>query len=642
MTGSLLALLAVTAMILSCTGYGNLVCRLCGAAGTFESPLERGIINFIVGLGVLGWILFFPGVLGYYSPLVFWAVCLPGAGRTVVLLARSRISFRLPDLSKLHIVIAALVLVVVAIDIFEAVSPPADADTLAYHFALPADFIAAGQVSFVPRAVSGAIPLLMHMNYASAFAMGGEAALTLWVMVTGWAASVVVYAFIRRHVSRSWALTAALIFLTTPAVLYGSGNGQVEIRSTLFVVAAVVFMISGQQNGTAGQFVLGGLCAGFFVATKYYGLFFLGAAGLVILFQRGGLRNGFVFGMAALTAGFQWYLWNWIHTGDPVFPTLINLLQYPDSSIWTQEFGQYFSEILASGELPLDRTLFNWLSYPVLSTFNLVERLEGGRTGLGIITILILPLAIYGLSCSAYRRREFVVPLAVALIFFTVWFFSGTTQRTRHLLPVYPLILIGLFPIAVDVARRISLSLPLVAGLSAVVVIQIAGQCVFGVNYITHIFSAETRSAFYQRIVPGANGALWAASELPDESKLGFTNRQLAYLLPIPSYLIHPHLQVRIDGRASVTNESVFVAQIKRQGITHLLLPGDWGSKKAQSADRSNFSRLVERLIQPGCLKPLREFDTFSSSSRTLRSFGAEEIKNKDTLFELVPGRCPK
>jgi 4-amino-4-deoxy-L-arabinose transferase-like glycosyltransferase len=642
MTGPLLALLAVITLILSCIGYGNLVCRLCGAARTFESPRERGIIDFIVGLGVLGWILFFPGVLGYYSPLIFWAVCLPGAGRTAVLLARSRISFRLPGLSKLHIVIAALVLVVVTIDIFEGISPPADADTLAYHFALPADFIAAGQVSFVPRAVSGAIPLLMHMTYASAYSMGGEVALTLWVMVTGWAASVVVFAFIRRHVSRSWALTAALIFLTTPAVLYGSGNGQVEIRSALFVVAAVVFMISRQQNGTAGQFVLGGLCAGFFVATKYYGLIFLGAAGLVILFQRGGLRNGLVFGMAALLAGFQWYLWNWIHTGDPVFPTLTNLLQYPDSSIWTQEFGRYFSEILASGELPLDRTLFNWLSYPVLSTFNLAERLEGGRTGLGIISILILPLAIYGLSRSEYRRREFVVPLAIALIFFTVWFFSGTTQRTRHLLPVYPLILICLFPVVVDVARRMSLSFPLVAGLSAVVVIQIAGQFVFGVNYITHIFSPETRSAFYQRNVPSANAALWAASELPDESKLGFTNRQLAYLLPIPSYMIHPHLQVLIDGRASVKNEGVFVAQIKRQGITHLLLPGDWGRKEAQSADRSNFSRLVERLIQQGCLKPLREFDTFSISSRTLRSFGAEDIKNKETLFELEPGRCPK
>ena len=32
---------------------------------------------------------------------------------------------------------------------------------------------------------------------------------------------------------------------------------------------------------------------------------------------------------------------------------------------------------------------------------------------------------------------------------FTVWFFSGTTQRTRHILPIYPLILLVAFPAAI-------------------------------------------------------------------------------------------------------------------------------------------------------------------------------------------------
>ena len=285
--------------------------------------------------------------------------------------------------------------------------------------------------------------------------------------------------------------------------------------------------------------------------------------------------------------------------------------------------------------------MFNWLGYPVLSIFNIVERLEGGRTGLGIFSVLILPLAIYGLSRPEYRRREFVLPLAVAFIFFTVWFFSGTTQRTRHLLPIYPLILLGLFPVAVNAVRQTSLSLPLTAGVSAIVAIQIAGQLVFGLNYATYVYGAETRWAFYQRNVPGANSARWVTTELPEKSKVGFMNRQLAYLLRKPSYMIHPHLQVLVDGRATAANERLFIAQIKKQGITHLLLPGDWGPSNAKSANQSNFYGLVHRLIQQRCLNLLREFDTLSISSRTLRNFGAKDIKSKDTLFELVPEHCP-
>ena len=309
--------------------------------------------------------------------------------------------------------------------------------------------------------------------------------------------------------------------------------------------------------------------------------------------------------------------------------------------IWTQEFGRYFSETLASGELPLDRTVFNWLSYPVLSIFNLVEPLEGGRTGFGILTILILPLAIYGLSRPEYRRREFIVPLAVALIFFTVWFFSGTTQRTRHLLPIYTLVLLGFFPVAVGAARRVSQPLPLAAGIFIVVAIQIAGQLVFGLNYATHVFSSEPRWAFYQRNVPGANSAHWVNTHLPEQSKLGFMNRQISYLLTMPRYMMHPHIQVLVDTRPTADEGHAFVAQVQKQGLTHLLLPGDWGRPELKSGDQTPFFVMIGGLAGQGCLVTLKTFQTVHISSRTLRGFGSKDLKTADTLFEIVPKRCP-
>ena len=118
-------------------------------------------------------------------------------------------------------------------------------------------------------------------------------------------------------------------------------------------------------------------------------------------------------------------------------------------------------------------------------------------------------------------------------------------------------------------------------------------------------------------------------------------NRQLAYLLPSQRYMMHPHLQVLVDSRATVTNERVFVAQIRQQGLTHLLLQGDWQKPDLDLSDHNPFFGMINQLIQKSCLKPIRVFDTVAISSRTLRRFDSSDVKNKDTLFELVPHYCP-
>ena len=71
---------------------------------------------------------------------------------------------------------------------FEA-APPADADTLAYHFVVPRKFLLDATLNFIPRAIDGAVPLLVQMTYVPALALGGEGAATLWALVSGWAAA---------------------------------------------------------------------------------------------------------------------------------------------------------------------------------------------------------------------------------------------------------------------------------------------------------------------------------------------------------------------------------------------------------------------------------------------------------------------
>ena len=75
--------------------------------------------------------------------------------------------------------LAGVLALVLIFDLFEALAPPADADTMAYHFAIPKNFLRAGGIYFIPRVTDGAIPLLLHMTFIPPMALGGELAAKL-------------------------------------------------------------------------------------------------------------------------------------------------------------------------------------------------------------------------------------------------------------------------------------------------------------------------------------------------------------------------------------------------------------------------------------------------------------------------------
>lgn len=632
---------AVGVLTIACAGYGGLLLVAAKAENYIEDSLQRLAICFVLGFGFVGWLLFFPGVSGVFGPALFWAVGILGVALFVY---RRRLFQGIAvrrEYSWLDLSLLAVLLLVLVFDVLEGLSPPADADTLAYHFALPRDFLADGRIEFVARAVSGAIPMLIHMTYAAALAAGGEIGLTLWTMITGWATGFLLYALVRPHLPRCWALTLLIVFLTTPAVLYGGGSGQVEIRCAAFALACGALVVAGRRHGAFGLFVLAGLCAGYFIGAKFFGLAFAGAAGLFVLFHTDGIRRALVFGAAAVLIGFQWYLWNWIHTGDPVFPMLTNLLEFPDSAIWTQDFGAYFNDFMNRAELPLERSLTNWLLYPVYATFNLVTEIEGGRTGLGISIALLLPVAAAGLWRRDIRRWDFTIPLLIAFAFFTVWFFSGTAQRTRHLLPVYPLILLGFYPVAIMLVRQSGLKLPLAAGIGVAISFQLAGQAVFSYNYARYVLSAETRTQFLFRNVPGATSADWINRNLPEGAKIAFMNRQLAYLIERPAFSMHQHIQAVIDARSATGDGPRFVRQARRQGITHLLLPESMYRVDKNAGEGQAFNRMIDRAVATGCLSRLAVIDTVGIRSRTLSQLGDRTTKSNDAVFGLVYAKCP-
>jgi 4-amino-4-deoxy-L-arabinose transferase-like glycosyltransferase len=534
-----------------------------------------------------------------------------------------------------------LLALVLLMDLLEGVSPPADGDTLAYHAAIPKYFAEIGGIEFLPTAVTGAIPLLTHLIYTSAYIMGGELALTLWLMISGWATALLVYAYARRYVSNNASGLLAILFLTTPAILFSGGNGHVEVRAAGYVLAACIFFADGRQSGSLKSFVLIGIFAGCFIATKYFGLVFAASLGLAILLYLRRPGPVLVYTVVAVAVGFQWYLWNYLHTGDPVFPSLFTLLGAPDGPYWTAEFSSSFAAYYSDAEKILSTTIKNWLLYPVYATFSALPELESTRTGFGVFPFMILPFAIWGAAKKRVWTDDRFMFLAVAGIFFTVWFFSGTTHRARHLVPVFPLVLFSVYLFAHEVVAQRGLLRLFWAAVYLAVFIQLTGQLVFSANYAKHILTGESRQAFLERNVTGANAVFWINKNVAPGAKVAYFNRELGYLLDLPSFFMTAHYQIQVEWRPNRVMAKKFTEQIEKNSITHFILKPPEQKNAGRGPELGNF-RMLQDLMNAGCLRKMKTFDTVVVPSRTFSVFSENMNVEKMALYRLMPKNCPR
>jgi len=634
----------VSILIVSCYGFGAGGLRALGLRDDVV-PFEQLLWSFVFGLGGLGWIAFFLGIGGQFTSPGFLALTLAG----VILAAIYKPSWTAlkPDVSsqtesgesRLFSWVAGLCLTLIFLfDLAEGLSPPADADSMSYHFALPKLFNEWGRVVFVPIAIEGATPLLLHMTHAVAFGLGGELAVTLWVMISGWAATALVYCIVKPHVGRTWGLAAALIFATTPAVIYGAGTGQVEIRNALFVMVATSALAKMVRTGDWRFVVVAALMAGFFAGSKYTGLLFVAAAGLTLLTWRRNFLFAVIFGVVAFVAGGQWYLWNWLHTGDPIFPLLFSVLEYKVAGIWDQAHHAAFQNAFFVAEKAVPANFFEFVAYPFRATLNPPSAFEALRIGFGPFGLLILPFAVSGawLYRNKIRTSQISVFAVMALFFYTLWFFTGSSQRVRHLLPLYPLVLVCLIVAAHRWSRQIHVMTPFAAVFVLVGGIQIGGHLIFTMKFFDYLFGSVTRAEYVDRNVSYSASVSWINENLTDKNRIYVDTRNILYFLNVPYFYGHPYHQAQVNTLPSADDPTTFLSQLRRLGIDHVLI-SNWPDQ-AMSKPYRGILGLAGALLASECAEIAYRFVSNRSSSRTLPNL--HTIRQKGVVLRLKDNTC--
>lgn len=632
-----LSFISLALMAAASLGAGTAALRLAGADVVLSQPARR-TSAFVLGLGILGWLAFPLALMGWLGQGTLILLCLILA---LGLILERPSHAGAPDAP--HPVTAWTRILVLAIgvvlflDFLEGLAPPADADSLLYHFGLPRLFLSEGKIVFVPRVVDGAVPLLQHMSYTVALGIGGERAMTLWTMLTGWGAAGALYALARGHLSRDWSLALALLFLTMPAVIYGAGAGQVEVRSAAFVLVAALAIMEARRLDSVAFAALAGLAAGFYAASKYPGLLFLPLAGLAVIAQRRWLRHGLAFSAAALATAAPFYLWHWWNTGDPFFPALFGIVEYRPGVPWTADYHAEMRQLFEVSEKAVPATALWALAYPFLATFGTSPTFESSRTGFGPFVLMILPIALAGIWVRRriIARSPLWTPAFLTAGFYFTWFLFGPSQRARHLLPVYPLLLlcIGVAAVRSIEAWRFTAK-PVIAGFGLVLAFQFAVHTVFSINSARYLFGGESREAYLRRNVGGYDAAVWINAHLRPGDRLLFVHRQLAYFLPANSFYAHHAFDARVDIRPSAGDVGRFWDELAIEGITHLLVP-----VPDPAAPREAYLDFAHRLAEMGCARELTRLETASFGSRTIAQ--ATRATHVLAVLTLDPGACP-
>jgi hypothetical protein len=605
-----MTLAVVVLQISSCLGFGALVLKVLRLSAEF-SPGEQAMFSFAIGFGVLGWLVFPLGIAGLLADGWLFGLLLFGLPGLLVIKIPSFLNTR-PDL--VGWLLISLIGVAAVFDIAEAMAPPGDADTLAYHFNAPKMFLKAAGIDFILRPLDGAIPYLVQMTYVPALGLGGESALTLWTMVSGWAAAGLLFVLCRHHLNRNWSLAVTALFFTTPVVVYAAGTGQVEIRTALFVMVGAWAIAKSLETDKIAFTVLAGLVIGFYGGSKYIGLMFALAGGLVILMQRRWLVHGLVYTVTAFVIGSQWYIWNAIHTGDPFFPMLFQWLGRDDLVLWTKAQDLAFKEIFLPIDSPAPRNLF-WLFYfPFAATLDPFTAFEAKRAGLGPYGLLILPMAAMGAwkFRSKLLSSRITTYAALTFLFYAIWFISGASQRVRHLLPVLPLFLLCISVAAQRFAMKTPHQFPLYVAVAATLVLYMGGSTLFSLKYIRHLASNDSREDFLHKNISQFAPVPWINANLEKTDRLLEQHRQLFYYLEIPYMFKSPHTQAIIDLASPSIAPKKLYSQLYKAKITHLTLD------RQSSGGKPIYLTPYDTVYRSGCLSKLKSFHVQLIGSRTL------------------------
>jgi hypothetical protein len=388
--------------------------------GLPRSP-ERTLTGAALGLGLLSHAIFalgLAGALGRWIAIVLIVAAVPLTRR-----------LKLPRVA-LPIALAAVPLVLLALQ------PPTAWDAVSYRLPLVGSYVQTGHVAPLLRVRYPVLPQLEEMLFAVGMALAGPIAPALTGLLFTALTACAVWMWGRRWFSPRAGIAAAVLWLASPMIVFLATSAYVDVSVTLYVTLAVLCAGNAFGDDDDRWLIVSGALAGFAASCKYAGLPFGAGIGLTALVLRR-WRGAVAFGVVALLTGAPWYVYDFVHTGNPVFPVAGALFGFHGP--WTaQDLAAQLDEMQLHG---VGRSLRALALLPLsLTTGQRRFQVEAP-----FLPVFLPALAIA--LAGAWRDKRVRALVAVVVAYGLFWF--STVQLLRYLVPAS-----ALFSLAVAGAAR--------------------------------------------------------------------------------------------------------------------------------------------------------------------------------------------
>lgn len=417
----------------------------------YHSISEKIVFSIGLGLGLIALLVFLAGIAGLLRVEVLVAgsvlmglLCfktykeLPNDLRVIRRKVTSRPRILLPLLIIGLLLIPAVIL---------ALYPPTAFDATMSHLPLVKQYLRNQRISPAPYLRWSVLPQINHMLFALAMILFDDISAQFIQFLLTVLTGLALFGWGARHYTESTGLWAGVLWLSHPMVIFVGTSAYIDVGLTFFVVLSSYAIFNWISSGDDHWLVLAAIFGGFAAGSKYAGLFFMGLFGLVTLIysiRRRWWSPPFIYSAIAVCAAAPWYVYNYYHTGNPVFPFMGDLFGY---SFWTAgDVSSQMTELVVHG---MGRSLESLLLLPWNLTVHQHRFLLEAPYFPSYF--LLLPAVLYGLR-SASIRLLFVVVTAYVIF----WFNSA--QVLRYLLPVVPLLSLLTASAAVLVLSRLRLA----------------------------------------------------------------------------------------------------------------------------------------------------------------------------------------
>ncbi|HYK08734.1 MAG TPA: hypothetical protein VEW42_04530 [Candidatus Eisenbacteria bacterium] len=388
---------------MSCTHYQHM----------FEVALSLGIFSYgVFFLGLLGFL--YPPVLITYT-LLFGIVF---AFRSKTSIAQGIKKMRNAEYSPILLLGIAYLVVQAGVNSIGLLGPEIGFDAVWYHLTLPKLYLLYHAVLHFPGGVLyySDMPRLTEMLYTVGLAFGSDSVARGIHFLFGILNCIVVYKIGRKFLSPKWSILLPVIFYSNLVVGWESISGYIDLSRTFFSTTAILAFLTWRETKEKKYFFFSAILVGLTISTKLltlpdlgiyaFALYFLDRKSISITKR---LQSVVVFLAVAIVTALPWFVFAYIHTGNPFYPMFTN---YPVGNYWQILNPLYFLQSVwdtfARNPDPINPLFLAMIPFIILFAKRLWKEMP-----------LVLVFAIGGLVC---------------------WYITPQTGGGRYILPYLPVL----------------------------------------------------------------------------------------------------------------------------------------------------------------------------------------------------------